>query len=56
MLSAARRWVHPWSTVCAGLPVVKQSRIIQGANEKRKKKKRKLLKVALTSVLKKESV
>lgn len=56
-MSTAHKWVHPWSTVCADLPVVKQSRIIQEANEKSGKKKGNCYNwVALISVLRKESV
>lgn len=38
VLGTAHRWVLPWSTACAGLLVVKQSRIIQRANEKKQGK------------------
>lgn len=55
VLSTAGRWVHPWSTVCAGLPVVKQSRIIHGANEKRRKE-RKLQQLGYLNLSSKEGI
>lgn len=38
VLDTAHRWVLPWSTVYAGLLVVKQNKIIQRANEKKEGK------------------